>query len=61
MSMFGQSGAGMMFGGMVIWLVWLALTIFAFVAFLRGMNALTQIARRMENIERLLEGRRPSP
>ena len=54
--MFG-SGSGMMFGGMIIWLLWLVISVAALVAFFRGMNALTQIARRLENIEQILATR----
>jgi hypothetical protein len=54
--MFGP-GSGMAFGGMIIWLLWLAVSIAALVAFFRGMNALTQIARRLENIEQILATR----
>jgi len=57
--MFGP-GSGMAFGGMIIWLLWLAVSIAALVAFFRGMNALTQIARRLENIEQIL-ATRPGP
>lgn len=45
---------GMMFGGMIVWLLWFALMLVAFFAFLRGMNALTRIADRLANIERIL-------
>jgi uncharacterized membrane protein len=55
--MFGP-GSGMMYGfGMIIWLLWLVITIAALIAFFRGMNALTDIARRLENIEQLLASR----
>jgi len=54
--MFGP-GSGMAFGGMIIWLLWLVVSIAALVAFFRGMNALTQIARRLENIEQILATR----
>lgn len=55
--MFGP-GSGMMYGfGMIIWLIWLVVTIAALVAFFRGMNALTDIARRLENIEQILASR----
>ena len=55
--MFGP-GSGMMYGfGMIIWLIWLVVTIAALVAFFRGMNALTDIARRLENIEQTLASR----
>jgi hypothetical protein len=56
--MFGP-GSSMMFGvGMVVWwLVWLVLTIAALVAFFRGMNALVDISRRLENIEQILASR----
>lgn len=59
--MFGP-GSGMMFGvGMMIWwVVWMVVMIAALVAFFRGMNALTQIARRLENIEQILASR-PGP
>jgi len=57
--MFGP-GSGMAFGGMIIWLLWLVVSIAALVAFFRGMNALTQIARRLENIEQIL-ATRPGP
>jgi len=42
---------------MIIWLLWLVVSIAALVAFFRGMNALTQIARRLENIEQILATR----
>ena len=58
--MFGTT-PGMMVGGMLIWLVWLILSIAALVAFFRGMNALTQIARRLENIEQILATRSSDP
>lgn len=51
---------GMMYGGMLIWLVWLVVTIAALVAFFRGMNALVEISRRLENIEQILASR-PGP
>jgi uncharacterized membrane protein len=55
--MFGP-GSGMMYGfGMIIWLLWLVITIAALIAFFRGMNALTDIARRLENIEQILASR----
>ena len=56
--MFGP-GSGMMFGfGMLIWwIVWMIVVIASLVAFFRGMNALTQIARRLENIEQILASR----
>jgi hypothetical protein len=54
--MFGPS-SGMMFGGMIIWLIWLAVSIAALVAFFRGMNALVEISRRLENIEQILASR----
>ncbi len=57
--MFGP-GSGMMFGGMIIWLLWLVICIAALVAFFRGMNALTETARRLENIEQIL-ATRPGP
>lgn len=57
--MFGP-GSGMMFSGVIIWLLWLVISIAALVAFFRGMNALTQIARRLENIEQIL-ATRPGP
>jgi len=52
-------GSGMMYGfGMMIWMiVWLVVSIAALVAFFRGMNALTVIARRLENIEQILASR----
>lgn len=55
--MFGPAGS-MMYGfGMIIWLIWLVVTVAALVAFFRGMNALTDIARRLENIEQILASR----
>jgi len=55
--MFGP-GTGLMYGfGMIIWLVWLVVVIASLVAFFRGMNALTVIARRLENIEQILASR----
>lgn len=55
--MFGP-GTGLMYGfGMIIWLIWLVIMIAALVAFFRGMNALTVIARRLENIEQILASR----
>jgi hypothetical protein len=58
--MFGTS-PGMMIGGMLIWVIWLIVSIAALVAFFRGMNALTQIARRLENIEQILATRASGP
>jgi len=58
--MFGTN-PGMMVGGMVIWVIWLIVSIAALVAFFRGMNALTQIARRLENIEQILATRSSGP
>ena len=57
--MFGPTN-GMMFGGMIIWLVWLVVMIAALVAFFRGMNALVEISRRLENIEQILASRSDS-
>ena len=54
--MFGP-GSGMMFGGMLVWLLWLVIMIAALVAFFRGMNALVAIARRLENIEQIIASR----
>lgn len=54
--MFGAT-PGMMFGGVFLWFIWLVVMIAALVAFFRGMNALTQIARRLENIEQILASR----
>jgi hypothetical protein len=54
--MFGP-GSGMAFGGMIIWLLWLAVSIAALVAFFRGLYALSQIALRLENIEQILATR----
>lgn len=54
--MFGST-PGMMYGGMLIWLGWLVVSIAALVAFFRGMNALVAIARRLENIEQILASR----
>ncbi|HEX6598704.1 MAG TPA: hypothetical protein VF034_05235 [Gemmatimonadaceae bacterium] len=54
--MFGTS-PGMMFGGVFIWFIWLVVSIMALVAFFRGMNALVDIARRLENIEQILASR----
>jgi hypothetical protein len=49
---------GAMFGGMaILWLVWLAVSVFALIAFFRGMRALVQIAERLEGIERVLAQR----
>jgi len=58
--MFGTN-PGMIVGGMLIWIIWLIVTIAALVAFFRGMNALTQIARRLENIEQILATRSSGP
>ena len=44
---------GMMIGGL-FWIVWLAVSIFALIAFFRGMRALTQIAASLERIEQRL-------
>jgi hypothetical protein len=44
----------------VFWLVWLAVGIAALVAFFRGMKALTEMARRVEHIEHLLQNREES-
>lgn len=55
--MFGVATPGMMFGGMIVWLVWLVVMIAALVAFFRGMNALVDISRRLENIEQILASR----
>jgi hypothetical protein len=49
--------SNMMFGGLIIWLIWLVVTVAALVAFFRGMNALVLIARRLENIEQILASR----
>ena len=55
--MFGP-GSGMMYGfGMIIWLIWFVGTIAALVAVFRRMNVLTDIARRLENIEQILASR----
>jgi hypothetical protein len=54
--MFGMN-SGAMYGGMIVWLVWLAISIFALVSFLRGMQALVRIAARLEGIERALAAR----
>ena len=54
--MFGTS-PGMMFGGVFIWFIWLVVSIMALVAFFRGMNALVDISRRLENIEQILASR----
>jgi hypothetical protein len=54
--MFGAT-PGMMYGGVFLWFVWLVVMVAALVAFFRGMNALTQIARRLENIEQILASR----
>jgi len=54
--MFGPS-SGMMFGGMIIWLIWLVVMVASLVAFFRGMNALVAISRRLENIEQILASR----
>lgn len=54
--MFGAT-PGMMFGGVFIWFVWLVVSIAALVAFFRGMNALVDISRRLENIEQILASR----
>jgi hypothetical protein len=54
--MFGAT-PGMMFGGVFIWFVWLVVSIMALVAFFRGMNALVDISRRLENIEQILASR----
>ncbi len=54
--MFGPS-SGMMFGGMIVWLVWLVVMVASLVAFFRGMNALVAISRRLENIEQILASR----
>ena len=54
--MFGAT-PGMMYGGVIIWFVWLVVSIMALVAFFRGMNALVDISRRLENIEQILASR----
>jgi hypothetical protein len=54
--MFGAT-PGMMFGGVFIWFIWLIVSIMALVAFFRGMNALVDISRRLENIEQILASR----
>ena len=54
--MFGTT-PGMMYGGLIFWFIWLVVMICALVAFFRGMNALTVIARRLENIEQILASR----
>ncbi|HEX5971983.1 MAG TPA: hypothetical protein VFY85_08665 [Gemmatimonadaceae bacterium] len=54
--MFGAT-PGMMFGGVFIWFIWLVVSIMALVAFFRGMNALVDISRRLENIEQILASR----
>lgn len=41
-------------GGMFFWVVWLVVMVSALLAFLRGMRALTEIARTLERIERRL-------
>ncbi len=51
-------------GGMVaaifVWILWAGLGLMAVLTFIRGMRALTEIARRLERIEHLLEARMPS-
>jgi hypothetical protein len=54
--MFGAT-PGMMYGGVIIWFIWLVVSIMALVAFFRGMNALVDISRRLENIEQILASR----
>ena len=54
--MFGAGPAMMMFGTF-IWIFWVVVSIAALIAFFRGMNALTDIARRLENIEQILASR----
>jgi uncharacterized membrane protein len=55
--MFGSMNGGAMYGGMIVWFIWLAISIFALVSFLRGMQALVRIAARLEGIERALAAR----
>jgi hypothetical protein len=43
-----------MIGGMLLWILWLCLSLAAFLYFVRGMRALTEIPRRLERIEQLL-------
>lgn len=43
-----------MIGGLLLWLVWLGISIVAFVHFVRGMRALAEIPRRLERIEAAL-------
>jgi hypothetical protein len=57
--MFGAT-PGMMYGGMILWFIWLVVMIATLVAFFRGMNALVAISRRLENIEQILASR-PGP
>ena len=54
--MFGATPR-MMYGGVIIWFIWLVVSIMALVAFFRGMNALVDISRRLENIEQILASR----
>jgi hypothetical protein len=51
------SDSGMV-SGLILSLLWIALLIVAFIAFLRGMRALTQIASRLEHIEDILKSQR---
>lgn len=48
---------GMMFGSILVWLLWLALSVAVLAFFLRGMHALAQIPSRLERIERILAER----
>ena len=54
--MSGSMWPGMMIGGL-FWIVWLGVSVFALIAFFRGMQALTQMARSLERIESILSER----
>ena len=54
--MLGPSVGGVI-ANMLVWLLWAGLGLMAFLALIRGMRALTEISRRLEHIEHLLEER----
>jgi hypothetical protein len=49
--------AGGIVAGLLVWILWAGLGLMAFLAFIRGMRALTEIARRLARIEHLLDAR----
>jgi hypothetical protein len=49
--------SGAMIAGILLWLLYAGLGIMAFLAFIRGMRALTEIPRRLERIEHVLAAR----